>query len=630
MQTNYDQEIQQRAQHVFDVMSRRVSAEEMTRIRAAFDLAREAHANQRRKTGEPYILHPIAVANIAAEEICLGANPVIACFLHDVVEDTPYTIDDISERFGDDVAFLVRVVTKKTSDDYEMSRQLDNFRQLLYSMQFDIRAILVKLADRLHNMRTLASMQPEKQMKIAGETDYFYAPLANRLGLYNIKTELENLSFRFRCPDEYEELSKQIENHVEANRENLETFRQQIAEALDKAGIKGRVYVDYRRPVSLWRKMKKFGDDFNHLKYRHFVEVVFDENQTTLSDKEMAMKIYCVLTDRFKEKHTSMSNYIDSPKENGYRSIHVKLLPHFGRWQEVHISSEAMIRQSQFGCVADRDENNITQWIEKFRTVLKDTISNPESNDRYMEDVTTAFYNDDIQVFTPTGEKIILPQNSTVIDYAYEISPELGNKARYARINSRLEPVTNKLRRGDVIEIFTDEDSHPESDWEQYAHTFKAKKALRRYRESVKETNRCRCPECNPMPGEEVIGIRNHFEPGMITIHRRDCPLAISQASSYGDDVISVDFKADNTLYPVILKVRAVDRNHLFIDLVDCITNTFRLPIMSFNTSTEHNIVICKIRFGVHSYAELRTIINHIAAIDGVDEVRRIYEEDEV
>ncbi len=628
MQNDYNRIIQERADHVFEVMAKRVSAEDMERIHAAFELAREAHAPQKRKTGEPYILHPIAVANIAAEELMLGANPVIACFLHDVVEDTPYTIEDIRERFGDDVAFLVKVVTKKPTHDYELSKQLDNYRQLLNSMQYDIRAILVKLADRLHNMRTLASMKPEKQMKIAGETDYFYAPLANRLGLYNIKTELENLSFRFRCPDEYEEISSLIERHVEANKDNLETFRSQIAETLSAAGIKARVYVDYRRPFSLWRKMKKYGDDFNHLKYRHFVEVVFDEKQTALNEKEMAMKVYCILTDRFKEKHCSMSNYIDAPKENGYQSIHVKLLPDFGRWQEVHISSEAMIRQSQLGCVAERNETNIQMWIEKFRTVLHDTISGPKRNERYMEDIITAFYNDDIQVFTPKGKKIILPQNATVIDFAYEVHTELGDHAKYARINSRLEPVNTSLRRGDVVEIFTDPDCHPELDWESFAHTFKARKSIQRYLESVPESTYCRCSECNPIPGEEVIGIRNHFNPELITVHKRDCRHAISLASSYGDDVVSVDFKADETLYPATLRVRAVDRNHLFVDLVDCITNTFHLSMESFNTKTDRNIVICKIRFGVHSYTELKTIINHISTINGVDEVRRLDEED--
>lgn len=626
MQKDYTRIIQERADHVFEVMQKRVSSEDMTRVRAAYELAREAHAPQKRKTGEPYILHPIAVANIAAEELMLGANPVIACFLHDVVEDTPYTIEDIRERFGDDVAFLVRVVTKNPTHDYELSKQLDNYRQLLNSMQYDIRAILVKLADRLHNMRTLASMKPEKQMKIAGETDYFYAPLANRLGLYNIKTELENLSFRFRCPDEYEEISSLIVNHVEANRENLEVFRQQIEATLAEAGIKARVYVDYRRPFSLWRKMKKYGDDFNHLKYRHFVEVVFDEKQISLSEKEMAMKVYCILTDRFKEKHCSMSNYIDSPKENGYQSIHVKLLPDFGRWQEVHISSEAMIRQSQLGCVAERNEANIQMWIEKFRTVLHDTLSGPNRDARYMEDIITAFYNDDIQVFTPKGKKIILPQNATVIDFAYEVHTELGDHAKYARINSRLEPVNYTLHRGDVVEIFSDSASHPEQDWENFAHTFKARKSIRRYLESVPNPAYRRCSECNPIPGEEVFGIRNHFDPEIVTVHKRDCRHAISLASSYGDDVVSVDFTPDATLYPVTLRVRAVDRSHLFVDLVDCITNTFHLSMESFNTKTDRNIVICKIRFGVHSYNELKTIINHISTIDGVDEVKRLEE----
>jgi len=629
MEKNCDNIIQERADHVFEVMARRVSADELVKIKDAFELAREAHAPQKRKTGEPYILHPIAVATIVAEEMMLGANPVCAAFLHDVVEDTPYTIEDINRRFGTDVAFLVKVVTKKPTHDYEYSKQLDNYRQILESVQYDIRAMLVKLADRLHNMRTLASMKPEKQMKIAGETDWFYAPMANRLGLYNIKTELENLSFRFRCPDEYEEISTLIAKHVERNRENLETFKTQIEQALTDAGVIARVKVDYRRPFSLWRKMQKYGDDFTHLKYRHFIEVVFADGQSALSEKEIAMKIYCILTDRFKEKHGSMSNYIDSPKENGYQSIHVKLLPDFGRWQEVHISSERMTRQSQFGCVAERTENNIQRWIEKFRKVLRDTISNPNRNERYMEDIRATFYNDDIQVFTPKGEKVILPQNSTALDFAYEVHTVLGDHAKYARINGRLEPVSYTLRRGDVVEIFTSDSVHPEDDWDGFAHTYKAKKAIRRYRESIPKPAYCRCEECNPIPGEEVIGIRSRLLPENVAVHKRDCKVAISMASSYGDDVVSVDFKADDTLYPVTLTVRAVDRHHLFIDLTDCITNTLNLSMESFNTKTTHNIVTCRIRLGVHSNHELKTIISHISEIEGVDEVKRLTEEDD-
>ncbi len=624
MTKNYDSEIQQRAERVFAAMEPRVSAEELERIKDAFALACEAHADQWRKGGDPYIFHPIAVATIVASEMKLGANPVCAAFLHDVVEDTPYTIDDIRQRFGDDVAFLVKVVTKKDTKKYEYSKQLDNYRQLLDSVHYDIRAVLVKLADRLHNMRTQASMPPEKQMKTAGETDYFYAPLANRLGLYHIKTELENLSFRFRCPDEYEEISSQIAAHVEANREKLETFRAQIEQTLAEAGIQARVAVDYRRPFSLWRKMKKYGDDFAHLKYRHFIEVVFPDPAPPTTEKEMAMKIYCVLTDRFREKHASLSNYIDSPKENGYQSIHVKLLPDFGRWQEVHISSERMMRQSQLGCVAERTEDNIRRWIDKFRKVLHDVINPSMHNERYMEDVRATFYNDDIQVFTPTGEKIILPQGSSVLDFAYEVHTALGDRAKYARINGRLEPVTAPLRRGDVVEIFTSPAARPAEDWDQHVHTYKARKALRRFRESLPREPFCRCPVCNPIPGEEVIGIRSHTNPSQVTIHKRDCRDAISMASSYGEDVTSVDFRADDTLYPVTLAVRAVDRHHLFIDLADCITNTLHLSMESFNTRTEHSIVTCTISFGVHDYGELRTIIRHISRIDGVDEVKRL------
>lgn len=626
MSTDYSEIITRDANHVFEVMASRVSAADIQRIRDSFELALKAHESQKRKTGEPYILHPIAVATIAADELQLGANPVIASFLHDVVEDTSYTIEDIRSRFGDDVAFLVQAVTKKDTNQYDMSKQLDNYRQILHSVQYDIRAVLVKLADRLHNMRTLASMKPEKQMKIAGETDYFYAPLANRLGLYNIKTELENLSFRFRCPDEYEEIAQLISRHVAANRENLETFKTQIEDALAEAGIRVRVVVDFRRPFSLWRKMRKYGDDFNHLKYRHFIDVVFEDNQSKLSEKEMAMRVYCILTSRFKEKHTSMSNYIDSPKENGYQSIHVKLLPDFGRWQEVHISSERMTRQSQLGCVAERTEENIRHWIEKFRKVLQDVFSNASDNPHYMEDVVSAFYNDDIQVFTPEGKKVVLPQNSTVLDFAYELDAQLGDHARYAHVNGRLDPVTARLSRGDVVEIFTDPESHPDQDWENFVHTFKARTALRRYRESIPRPLYLRCRECKPIPGEEVIGIRS-ISGNDVTIHKRDCGKAISLASSYGDNVVSVDFSADNTLYPVTLSVRAVDRQHLFNDLTDSITNKLKLSMKSFNTRLDRNIVLCEIGFGVHSNAELKTIISSISAIEGVDEVKRLPDE---
>lgn len=624
---NYDQIIENKASEVLASMQDRVTPADLMRVKDAFELAREAHASQKRKSGEPYILHPIAVAQIAAEELMLDANTVIACFLHDVVEDTPHTIEEIKERFGEDVGNLVKVVTKKNKKVYELSKQLDNYKQLLDSLLYDTRAIFIKLADRLHNMRTLKSMNPEKQMKIAGETDYFYAPLANRLGLYNIKTELENLSFRFRCPDEYEEISTQIAAHVAINREKLNTFRDQIAEELQKNGIKARVLVDYRRPFSLWRKMKKYGEDFDHLKYRHYIEVIFDDRESKLSEKETALKAYCVLTDRFREKHGSISNYIDSPKENGYQSLHVKLLPDFARWQEVHISSESMVRRSQIGYLDERNVDNIRKWIDKFRKILHDTLRNPKRDARYMEDITKAFYNDDIQVFTPSGEKVILPQNATVLDFAFEVHTHLGLHAKYARINGHLEPVTATLRRGDIVEVFTDPKTNPTHDWTRFLHTFKARKAVRRYLESQPDHPFHLCRECHPIPGEEVIGLKPSSRDGKVTIHKRDCPKAISFASSYGDDVVSVDFEADSTLYPVALSVRAVDRHHLLIDLADCITNKLNLSMEAFNTKTDRGIVVCKINFRVYSYGELKEIIRNLQAIEGVDEVKRLHDE---
>ena len=612
--------IEEKADHVFEVMAPRCTPGEMAKLHEAFQLAYEAHSHQFRRSGEPYILHPIAVATIAAEELWLDAAPVIAAFLHDVVEDTDYTNDDIRERFGDDVAFLVRVVTKSKKERHgQESKQVANYRQMLNSVQYDIRALLVKLADRLHNMRTLSSMRPDKQMKIAGETDYFYAPLANRLGLYTVKTELENLSLRFRCPHEFEEMEMLIARDKEAQKERLATFCREIKSTLAVAGINVDVYIEYRRPYSIWRKMRKYGDDFNHLKYRHFTEIVFD-CPDDVSEKDMALRIYSVLTNRFKEKPGGISNYIDTPKENGYQSFHMKLLADFGRWQEVHICSRRMVRDSQLGCVAERTEDNIRRWIDKFRKVLKD-ISNQGNGQNFIENVVSAFYNDDIMTFTPKGKEVVLPQKATVLDFAYEVHSDLGEHAKYARINGFLASVKAPLRRGDVVEIFTDPATVPQPDWLDSVVTFKAKRAIHAYLSKIPAPDYLRCPDCNPIPGEEVVGFRSHD--GRIMMHKRDCPIAIRLASQYGDSIVSVEYEPDGTLFPVTIEIRAVDRFHLFIDVVDAITNHLNLSMESFNTETKDFIVTLRISFSVHSFDELQSIIRHISGIEGVDEVKR-------
>ena len=612
-------EIDNGVEDLLATLSRRLSTEDIGRIRAAYELAREAHKEQRRKSGEPYIIHPIAVARIVADELRLGANPIIAAFLHDVVEDTPYTIEDIEERFGADVAFLVNVITKKKKQHYDSSKQIDNYKQMLDSIHYDIRALLIKLSDRLHNMRTLDSMRPDKQMKIAGETDYFYAPLAHRLGLYHIKRELENLSFRYRCPREYELIERLLAEEQAQKEQALAPFVQKIEEMLQRSGIyMGRTELICRGPYNTWKKMHASGCDFKHVEGKFYIRIIYP-NTHDYSEKDMSLKIYSMLTDTFKEKPASVANFIDSPKENGYQSFHVKLLTAHGTWEEVHISSERMVRKSQFGCVAESSESNITNWLEKFKLVLQDIAFHGKEVE-YMEGVTSSFYNDDIMVFTPKGNCVILPTGATALDFAFEIHSELGAHAQYARVNGTLCSIKTVLKRGDCVEIGQSENVVPKSDWLQHVSTYKAKSRLNSILNKQRKLPYERCENCHPLPGDEVIGFKK--EDGSIIVHRRDCKSAIRLASQHGDDIIPVNFEEDNDfLYPVKINIKAVDRYHLLIDIVECITNKLKLSLSHIATECTDEIVTCSATFFVHSSAELQEVISNISDIDGVDEV---------
>ena len=621
METNYDALIQASADELFQQMSSKEDQKNIDRLRAAFEFAREAHSPQKRKSGEPYIIHPVSVARIVAEELELGADPVIAAFLHDVVEDTPYTIEDIRERFGDDVAFLVGVVTKEKKDKYVQSKQIDNFRQILASMQFDVRALLIKLADRLHNMRTLDSMRPDKQMKIAGETDYFYAPLANRLGLYHVKTELENLSFRYRCPREYSLLERLLAEEFESERPHIETFTSKIESLLAAGGVQARTEVRYRKPYSIWMKMHSKGCDFAHVDTKYYVRVVY-QNLESWSEKDTSLRIYSILTDAFKERPGSVSNYIDAPKENGYQSFQVKLLNEKGKWEELHISSERMVRNGRLGCAAERTDENIQAWLDKFNELLKE-MADPEDGMEFMDGVTSSFYYDDIMVFTPKGKCIILPKGATAIDFAFEIHSNIGKHAHYARINGKLSSVKTVLRRGDCVEIGTSETAEPQPDWLDHVLTYKARKYISTYISHKSKCSFVRCPHCHPLPGDEVIGFRS--SDGSTQIHKRNCQTAIRLASQHGDSIVAVNFEDEcSCLYPVRISVRAIDRYHLLSDLVECITEQLHLSMIGLKTETADNIGVCTIDFAVHSMNELQIAMDSIGAIEGVDEVQRI------
>lgn len=621
MNEMYKKKIQADVDAIFTLMAQRVDEKQMNLLHEAYDFAAYAHKDQLRKSGEPYISHPVAVARIVAEELELGANPVMAAFQHDVVEDCPYSIDEIRERFGDDVAFLVGVVTKQKKAQYDQSKQVDNFRQMLSSVQFDVRAILVKLADRLHNMRTLCSMRPDKQMKIASETDYFYAPLANRLGLYNVKTELENLSFRYRCPREYEQIEKQLAELQLSEKPDVDVFIAKTKEILEANGIDARIELRMRSPYSIWRKMQSKCCDFEHIDSKHYLRIIYKADGLQ-EEKKQSLHIYAVLSDCFKERPCSVVNYINAPKENGYQSFHVKFLNPNGQWEEVHISSERMIRNNRLGCTAERTEENLKAWLEKFRAVLKDIAYHTNEMD-YMDGVTASFYHDNIIAFTPKGKCIVLPKYATALDFAFEIHTEVGLHAVYARINGKLSSVKTVLHRGDCVEIGTAEDAVPEADWQNHVLTYKAKRSLGSFFTDRPKMKYKRCTCCHPLPGDEVIGFKN--TEGQITLHKRNCLTAIRQASKQGDTIVAVDFKENEQfLFPVRICIRGIDRHHLLSDVVACITEQQNLSISQLHTVTQDRIVETTVDFEVHSSNELKQAIENIRRIKNVDEVARI------
>lgn len=624
MEENYDIEIQKSAQRVFDVMAPRITAEEMEQLKKSYEFAREAHKDQRRKSGHPYIIHPIAVALIAAEELKLDLHSVMTAFLHDVVEDTPHTTDEIEDLFGVDVAFLVNVVTKKKKTTYKASKQVDNFKQLLDSMHYDIRALMVKLADRLHNMRTLASMRPDKQMKIAGETDYFYAPLANRLGLFDVKTDLENLAFKYRCETEYNDIERDLSEDEAANKDRLNLFVEQINNILSMNGIYGKAEVFYRRPYSIWRKMKSENVDFKHVEHRYYVRVTFTGSDVDLPEKSNCLRIYSMLTDRFKEKPHSFYNQIDQSKENAYKCIQVKLLSDEGIWEDVQICSDQMVAVSKLGCMAElQGGNNVQSWMKRFKMVLED-MANQSLEGNYMDSIVSTLYYDDIMVFTSDGRAFILPKGATVLDLAFELDAYTGLHAKYAHINGRLSSVKTVLKRGDCVEIGLGKTLKVQREWLDCVVTYSAKRSIRKAVKLMeKESAIGRCPICQPIPGGDIVGFKELN--GRITVHRKSCPSIIEQASQLGDSIVNVEFKEDPKIqYPVTVAIRAIDRYHLLMDIIEEISNRLHLSIDSLTTTTNDEIVESTITFYVHSVGDLVKVLEHLYHIEGVEEVKGV------
>jgi GTP pyrophosphokinase len=452
-------------------------------IRKAFDVAVEAHKDQRRKSGEAYIFHPIAVAKIVAAEIGLGATAIAAALMHDVVEDSPITVHEIEKMFNPKIAQLVDGLTKiaKVKTDQEMSMQAENFRKMLLTLNDDVRVILIKLADRLHNMQTMESMVDYKQAKIASETLYIYAPLAHRLGLYNIKSKLEDLGLKYTEPDVYADIVSKMKESKEEQEAYITSISDVLKKSLDDEGIE---YTIKGRPKSIYsirRKMLAQGVSFDEVYDKFALRIVYKSNQH--DEKFVAWKIYSIVTDHYRPSPSRLRDWISSPKSTGYEALHITVMGPKGRWVEIQVRSERMDEIAEKGYAAHykykqgiSEENTLDTWLNLLKEALENSTSNAVD---FVEDFKLNLYSKEIYVFTPKGEIKSLPKGATSLDFAFSIHSEIGVRTRGTRVNGKLVPLNHVLNSGDQIEIITSPNQKPNSHWLDYVTTSRAKNKIK-------------------------------------------------------------------------------------------------------------------------------------------------------
>ncbi len=481
-------EIIRRYRNVLKVWYTRKTEKDKQLVRKAFDVAVEAHKDMRRRTGEPYIYHPLDVAHIAAEDIGLGTTSIVCALLHDVVEDTDYTIKDIEGLFGEKVAKIIDGLTKiEDIFDYSTSSlQAENFKKMLLTLSDDVRAILIKLADRLHNMRTLDAMPLEKQMKICSETRFLYAPLAYRLGLYTIKSELEDLVLKYTEPDIYQTILKKFKKTRKDRNIFIDKFVFPIKETLSQNGINARIETKEHSIFSIWQKMKSKEIPFEEIYDLFAVRIIIDTSPE--NERSDCWKVYSLITDLYRPKLDQLRDWISFPKANGYESLHSTFMSDTGRWVEVQIRTVRMNEIAEKGYAAhwkyknsDEDESGLDEWLKKVRELLQ---SNDSDAIDFISDFRLNLFSDEIFVFTPKGELKNLPAGSTVLDFAYNIHTQVGNQCIGGKINHELVPVKHVLKSGDQVEIITSKKQIPNEDRFNFVITVRAKS---RIKDSIKE-----------------------------------------------------------------------------------------------------------------------------------------------
>jgi GTP pyrophosphokinase len=478
-------------------------------IRKAFKMAYTAHNGAQRVSGEPYILHPIAVAKIVTQEMGLGVKSIVAALLHDVVEDTEYSLEEIEDHFGSKIASIVEGLTKISGVfDKNSTLQAENFRKLLLTLSEDVRVILIKLADRLHNMRTLGSLPVAKQMKISAETLYLYAPLAHRMGFYSIKNELEDLSLKYRYPKIFQELSEKIRNQEKSHQVFIEEFARPIKEQLEKNGISYEISGRYKSIYSIWHKMQSKNIPFEEVYDLMAIRIVFDP-LPNIPEKTQCWNIYSMITDIYMPKPERIRDWVSTPKANGYEALHATVMGPKGNWMEVQIRSRRMDDIAERGFAAHwkyKTDNSQESELDKWLKRIRDMLANPNSDAlEFLDDFKLNLFASEIFIFTPKGDTRTLPVNSTVLDFAYEIHSEIGHKAIGAKVNHRLVPLSYILKSGDQVEIITSDTYRPRLEWLDHVVTLKAKAAIK---DALKSENKGRIEKGKKILEDKLMEVK--------------------------------------------------------------------------------------------------------------------------
>lgn len=656
--------IEQEFQALLDDYQRTPHRQRLDLVRKAFEFANKAHAGVRRRSGEPYIMHPLAVARIVVREMGLGSTSICAALLHDVVEDTEYTVEDMRNLFGDKIASIVDGLTKISGGVFgdKASMQAENFRKLILTMSEDVRVILIKIADRLHNMRTLQAQPLEKQYKIAGETQYIYAPLAHRLGLFPIKTELEDLSFKYEHPELYAEIQQKLEEDKFAKMQTFEQFAAPIRRKMTGMGYEFEIQARIKSVYSIWKKMTAKNIPFEEVYDLLAVRIIFTPNQD-MSEKDQCWMIYSALTELYKPHPERIRDWISTPKSNGYEALHVTVMGQGGEWIEVQIRTKRMHEIAERGLAAHwkyktgyEDESELDKWLR----MIQEMLQHPEQNAvEFMDTFKLNLFAEEVLVFTPNGEIKILPQGATALDFAYMLHSELGDHCIGVKVNHKLEAASYVLKGGDQVEVLTSHTQTPQLEWLSWVTTAKAQEILKRRfrregllpREPIKKTPKkpswnplnylpgrnkrititdetlgnehVLAPCCHPIPGDEVLGYMD--ESGVIIVHKRHCPEADKLKARYGKSLYSAVWGETTAhTYPVTIQVNGIDKVGMIIEILQIISDKFKSNILAIHFDSKDGIFSGQLTISVHDTDELHNIIRHVAELQGINSVQRI------